>query len=57
MGGVGPLLAGAKPDYVQPGRNTIRKLLDDCVVQQQFDEGNAMPLRGMSVSVYVPAAP
>jgi len=48
---------GAKPDDVQRGRNTIRKLPDDCVGQEEFDGGNAMPLCGMSVSVYVPAAP
>jgi hypothetical protein len=46
---------GNKPDEVQHGRNTIRKVLGNCVVQEQFDGGDALPLRGMSVSTYVPA--
>jgi hypothetical protein len=45
---------GSKPDEVQHGRNTIRKILDDCVIQEQFDGGAAAPLRGMSVSIYNP---
>ena len=46
---------GAKPDEVQHGRNTIRKVLDDCVVQEQFDGGVATGLHGISVSTYSPA--
>jgi hypothetical protein len=45
---------GSKPDEVQHGRNTIRKILDDCVIQEQFDGAPDAPLRGMSVSTYNP---
>jgi hypothetical protein len=47
---------GSKPDEIQHGRNRIRKVLGDCVVEEQFDGADAIGLRGMSVSTYVPAA-
>ena len=47
---------GNKPDEVQRGHNTIHKILGDCVVQEQFDGGEATGLSGLSVSTYVPAA-
>ena len=34
------------------GTNSIRRILDGCIVQENFSGGDAMPLRGMSVSVY-----
>jgi Protein of unknown function (DUF1579) len=43
---------GAKPGQVQHGTNNVRKLLDGCVVQENFDGGAAMPLRGMSLSMW-----
>jgi hypothetical protein len=47
---------GNKPGEVQHGHNSIRKVLGDCVVEEQFDGGEAMGLHGMSVSTYVPTA-
>jgi hypothetical protein len=34
------------------GKNVIRKTLDGCVIEENFDGAPAMPLRGMSVSTY-----
>jgi hypothetical protein len=34
------------------GRNVIRKALDGCVIEENFDGTPAIPLRGMSVSTY-----
>ena len=47
---------GSKPNEVQHGRNSIRRVLGDCVIEEQFDGADAISLRGMSVSTYVPAA-
>jgi hypothetical protein len=43
---------GSRTNEIQHGRNTIRKMLDDCVIQEQFDGGADVPLRGISVSMY-----
>jgi Protein of unknown function (DUF1579) len=45
---------GAKAGEVQHGKNTIQKILDGCVIREQFDGGDASPLRGLSVSAYSP---
>jgi len=37
------------------GSNTINRILGDCIIQENFDGGASMPLRGMSVSAYHPA--
>jgi len=34
------------------GTNRITRVLDDCVILENFDGGDSMPLRGMSVSTY-----
>jgi hypothetical protein len=36
------------------GTNRITKAMDGCVIEEQFDGQEAIGLRGMSVSVYVP---
>ena len=36
----------------QKGTNTIQKVLDGCVVQENFDGGQQMKFKGMSHSVY-----
>ena len=43
---------GAKPGEVQRGTNTIRRLLDGCVVEEDFSGGDEMHLRGKSVSIF-----
>jgi Protein of unknown function (DUF1579) len=34
------------------GTNTIRRIMDGCVVQENFSGGDSMPLRGTSVSTF-----
>src|SRR5437763_4010512 len=34
------------------GTNNIARILDGCVVQENFSGGDAMPLRGLSVSLF-----
>jgi len=36
------------------GTNHVVQKLDGCVTEESFDGGDSMPLRGMSVSTYVP---
>jgi hypothetical protein len=38
----------------QQGRNTITRILDSRVIQEQFDGAPALDFRGMSLSVYNP---
>jgi len=43
---------GNKEGEVQHGTNSIRRVLDGCVVEENFSGGNDMHLRGKSVSIY-----
>jgi hypothetical protein len=43
---------GDKPGELEHGTNSIRRLLDSCVVQENFSGGDAMHLRGMSLSIF-----
>ena len=43
---------GDKPGQLEHGTNSIRRLLDSCVVQENFSGGDAMHLRGMSLSIF-----
>ena len=43
---------GAKQGETEHGTNSIHRLLDSCVVQENFSGENAMHLRGISVSLY-----
>ncbi len=43
---------GTNKGEVARGRNSIRRVLDGCVIQESFDGGTAMPLRGMSVTTF-----
>jgi hypothetical protein len=44
---------GEKDGEIAHGTNSIRRVMDDCVVEESFDGGDSMHLRGMSVSTYV----
>lgn len=37
---------------IQFGTNSITKILDGCVIEENFDGGESMPLKGKSNSVY-----
>lgn len=43
---------GQKQGETDHGTNSIHRMLDSCVVQENFSGENAMHLRGMSVSLY-----
>jgi hypothetical protein len=43
---------GTKQGEVGRGTNSIRRILDGCVVEENFSGGDSMPLRGMSVSTF-----
>jgi len=43
---------GDKPGELEHGTNSIHRLLDSCVVQENFSGGDAMHLRGMSLSIF-----
>lgn len=43
---------GAKEGEVAHGTNTIKRVLDSCVVQESFSGGDSMPLNGLSVSLF-----
>lgn len=43
---------GAKPGEVAHGTNSIKRILDGCVVQESFSGGDVMHLRGTSVSTF-----
>jgi len=43
---------GPKQGEVQHGTNSIHRLLDQCVVQEDFSGDPSAPLHGMSVSIF-----
>jgi hypothetical protein len=43
---------GEKPGEVGHGTNSIRRIMDGCIVQENFSGGESMHLRGTSVSVF-----
>ena len=43
---------GEKPGEIGHGTNTIKRIMDGCVVQESFSGGDSMHLRGTSVSVF-----
>jgi hypothetical protein len=43
---------GAKEGEVAHGTNSIKRVLDSCVVEENFSSGDTMHLRGMSVSLF-----
>ena len=43
---------GAKPGEVQRGTNTIRRVLEGCVVEENFSGGDGCISRGQSVSIF-----
>ena len=43
---------GNNPGETAHGTNSIRRILDGCVVEENFSGGDAMPLRGRSVSIF-----
>jgi hypothetical protein len=43
---------GEKQGQIDHGTNSIHRVLDTCVVQENFSGGDAMHLRGMSVSLF-----
>jgi hypothetical protein len=45
---------GAKTGEVARGTNIIERVMDGCVIRENFSGGDSMHLRGMSVSTYVP---
>ena len=43
---------GNNPGETAHGTNSIKRILDGCIVQENFSGGNAMHLRGQSVSIF-----
>lgn len=43
---------GSKPAEIQHGTNNIKRIMDGCVVQENFSGGDSIPLRGTSVSTF-----
>ena len=43
---------GSNPGELQHGTNSIRRVLDACVVEENFSGGDDMHLRGKSVSIF-----
>lgn len=43
---------GNKAGETAHGTNSVRRILDGCIVEESFSGGNAMPLRGRSVSIF-----
>jgi hypothetical protein len=43
---------GSKRSEVQHGTNSIKRVLDHCIVEENFSGGTDIPLRGRSVSVF-----
>ena len=43
---------GDKQGEVAHGTNRIHRTMDGCVIEENFDGGESMPLRGMSVSTF-----
>lgn len=47
---------GQNQGEVAHGSNSIKRIMDGCVVQENFSGGDSMPLRGMSVSLFDPTS-
>jgi len=45
---------GEKPSETGHGTNSIKRIMDGCVVQENFSGGDSMHLRGTSVSTFDP---
>jgi hypothetical protein len=43
---------GQHQDEKLHGSNTVRRVLNGCVIHEQFDGGTATPLRGISLTTY-----
>jgi len=43
---------GNQPGELQHGTNNIRRILDGCIVEENFSGGTDMPLRGKSLSLF-----
>jgi hypothetical protein len=43
---------GNNPGETAHGTNSIKRILDGCIVQENFSGGDAMRLRGQSVSIF-----
>ncbi len=43
---------GNKAGETAHGTNSIRRILDGCIVEESFSGGDAIPLRGRSVSIF-----
>jgi hypothetical protein len=43
---------GAKQNELAHGKNSIKRILDSCVVQESFSGEDSIPLRGTSVSIF-----
>jgi hypothetical protein len=43
---------GQKTGEIGHGTNSVRRILDGCVVQENFSGGDSAPLRGTSVSIF-----
>ena len=43
---------GNNPGETAHGTNSIKRILDGCIVQENFSGGDAMHLRGQSVSIF-----
>lgn len=43
---------GNSPGETEHGTNSIRRILDGCIVEENFSGGDAMHLRGRSVSIF-----
>lgn len=43
---------GNNPGEVAHGTNSVKRLMDNCVVQENFSGGDAIHLKGMSVSTF-----
>jgi len=43
---------GNQPGELQHGANNIRRILDGCIVEENFSGGTDMPLRGKSLSLF-----
>jgi hypothetical protein len=47
---------GQNHGEVVHGSNSIKRIMDGCVVEENFSGGDSMPLRGMSVSLFEPTS-
>jgi hypothetical protein len=43
---------GEKQGEIARGSNSIKRIMNGCVVQENFSGGDSMPLRGMSISLF-----